>query len=196
MDTDRDMQSLQQRVGRIEAELAIRSLPSRYARAADARDIGTLVGLFVDDVDCGSLGRGREVLAGVMTDALQRFYRSIHMVCCQVIDEIDGAAATGTTYCRAEQEAGGRWMVTPLMYVDRYEQRDGQWLFARRVPRLWYAADILERPGDGGFHTWPEMASFKASLPATFRTWDGFWSELSNDDVATRTVDPVRRHPA
>jgi hypothetical protein len=50
------------RLDRIESSLAICQLPSRYAMALDARDLDTLVALFVDDVDAGAQGRGREAL--------------------------------------------------------------------------------------------------------------------------------------
>lgn len=44
------------RLDRVESSLAITQLPSRYAMALDARDLDTLVALFVDDVDAGAEG--------------------------------------------------------------------------------------------------------------------------------------------
>lgn len=44
------------RLDRVESSLAIAQLPSRYAMALDARDLDTLVALFVDDVDAGAEG--------------------------------------------------------------------------------------------------------------------------------------------
>jgi SnoaL-like domain len=48
---------LEERLDRVESELAIRQLPSRYALAADSRDLDTWVSLFVEDVDCGRHGK-------------------------------------------------------------------------------------------------------------------------------------------
>ncbi|OAN36875.1 hypothetical protein [Mycolicibacterium iranicum] len=59
-------QALTDRLSRVEAALGLSLLPSRYAMALDARDVDTLVGLFVDDVKAGPEGRGR--------DALRRWY--------------------------------------------------------------------------------------------------------------------------
>ena len=58
--------ALAARLDRIESRQAISQLPSRYAMALDARDLDSLVALFVDDVEAGADGRGR--------DALKRWY--------------------------------------------------------------------------------------------------------------------------
>ena len=56
--------ALLERLDRIEATLAIQQLAIRYAIAIDSRDIDAWLALFVDDVDCGRRGRGREALRG------------------------------------------------------------------------------------------------------------------------------------
>ena len=50
------------RIDRIESHLAIQQLPIRYALAVDSRDLDSWVQLFVEDVNCGSHGVGREAL--------------------------------------------------------------------------------------------------------------------------------------
>jgi SnoaL-like domain len=155
--------------------MEIASLPIRYARAADSRDLEGLVGLFVPDVPAGPGRQGRAALREVLESSLRMFYRSVHYVCGHVIDELDDDHARGTTYCRAEQEVRDRWIVSAVMYQDSYERRDGHWLFSRRLPRLWYAADMLERPSDVGLNSWPEMAQFPVTLPGKFGTWQPFW---------------------
>ena len=54
--------ALLSRMERIESHLAIQQLPIRYALAVDSRDLDAWVQLFVEDVDCGSHGVGREAL--------------------------------------------------------------------------------------------------------------------------------------
>jgi hypothetical protein len=89
------------RLDRIESSLAISQLPSRYAMALDARDLDALVALFVDDVEAGEHGLGREALKRWYDGVLRR-YRSIHLICGHEFDLLDADHATGSIYCRAE----------------------------------------------------------------------------------------------
>jgi ketosteroid isomerase-like protein len=98
------------RLDRIESSLAISQLPSRYAMALDARDLDALVALFVDDVEAGEQGLGREALKRWYDGVLRRFYRSIHLICGHEFDLLDADHATGSIYCRAEHEDGDGWM--------------------------------------------------------------------------------------
>ena len=59
--------TLIERLDRIESHLAIQQLPSRYALAVDARDLDAWLDLFVEDVDCGRHGKGREAFGGGST---------------------------------------------------------------------------------------------------------------------------------
>ena len=52
--------------------------------------------------------------------------------------------------------------------------RGGDWLFARRRERHWYAVDVNERPQAVGFDSWHDGA--EPALPEAFPTWAGFWS--------------------
>ena len=77
------------RLDRIESTQAIGQLPSRYAMALDARDLDALVALFVDDVEAGAEGRGREALKHWFDGVLRRFYRSIHLICGHQFEFVD-----------------------------------------------------------------------------------------------------------
>src|ERR1700693_4407208 len=124
-----DLEALARRIDRVESELAIRQLPARYALAVDARDLDAWVALFVEDVDCGKYGRGREALRRFIDPNVRTFYRSHHQICGQVIDFVDADHATGTVYCRAEHEAGRQWIVMAICYFDSYGGRVGGWYF-------------------------------------------------------------------
>jgi ketosteroid isomerase-like protein len=168
--------TLEARLDRVEAELAIRQLAARYALAVDARDLDGLVLLFADDVDCGRHGCGRAVLHTFFADALRGFYRSAHLVCGHVIElSADPERATGVVSCRAEHEVGERWVVQTFCYFDDYERRDGTWCFRRRRTRTWYTADVDERPAGPAFSTWD--GALPGRLPETFPTWAPFWAE-------------------
>lgn len=184
-----DIPDLAGRIARIEARQAIAELPTRYAIAVDARDIDSWIGLFVEDVDCGRRGKGREALRTFIEPSVRSFYRSIHQICGHVVDFIDDDTATGTVYCRAEHEDGDKWVVMAIIYFDRYVRRDGRWYFERRSEKHWYSADILERPAPP-FQLWERWADRLPHLPDDFPTWAPFWEKMDADDVAAITRQP------
>lgn len=177
---------LEQRIDRVDSMLAIQQLAARYALAVDSRDIDGWLSLFVEDVDCGRRGRGREALRSFIDPALRTFYRSIHFISGHTIDFDGGDHATGTVHCRAEHEAGDQWVVMAIIYFDTYARRDGQWYFVQRKERSWYAADHLERPHDVDFQGWRDR-SLPMELPDIFSTWRSFWKDSDPADIAALT---------
>jgi len=178
------------RIERIESHLAIQQLPMRYAVAVDARDIDTWVGLFVDDVDCGSYGRGREALKRFIEPSVRTFYRSIHQICGHSFELTDAGNATGKVYCRAEHEAGGKWIVMAICYFDTYTRRGGQWYFLKRSEKHWYSTDILERPTGPNFQRWAEWSDRKPKLPHAFPTWNAFWAPTDSEALNKLSTEP------
>jgi hypothetical protein len=164
------------RLERIESSLAISQLPSRYAMSLDARDLDTLVALFVDDVEAGAHGRGRDALKEWYDGVLRRFYRSIHLVCGHQFDFVDADNATGSVYCRAEHEDGDGWYVITMRYDDVYQRRDGQWCFVKRREHPWYSVDVTERPGPD-FIRWPADVELRAAMPHRMPSWRTFWAD-------------------
>ncbi|KHK89190.1 nuclear transport factor 2 family protein [Novosphingobium malaysiense] len=181
--------TVEQRLARMEARLEIGELPCRYARAVDGRDLDAWVDLFVEDVDCGRYGKGREALKRFIDPAVRTFYRSIHFVCGHVVDFVSDDEATGTVYCRAEHEDGDDWVVMAIVYFDRYVRRDGHWYFQKRSEKHWYSADALEklRPP---FQLWDKWESRLPHLPQDFPTWRAFWERSSAEDIAAITGQP------
>lgn len=183
--------TIEQRLDRVESELAIRQLPARYALVVDSRDLDGWVSLFVEDVDCGRRGKGRAALKAFIEPNVRTFYRSVHFICGHTIDFTDADHATGTVYCRAEHEDGDKWIVMAIIYFDSYERRDGQWFFVRRSEQHWYSADVLERPSAPDFQQWERWKDRKPHLPAKFPTWLPFWTESGADDIAAVTAAPI-----
>jgi hypothetical protein len=175
---------LGERIERVEARLEIGQLPIRYALAVDARDLDAWVSLFVPDVDVGRHGRGREALRAVIEPQLRWFYRSVHQICGHRIDLVDPDTARGAVYCRAEHEVGDRWIVMAICYFDDYRRVDGEWLFARRAERHWYAADVNEHPQAVGFDSWGTSRR-PPQLPHEFETWTPFWHPDPERSVPT-----------
>jgi hypothetical protein len=177
------------RLARLESLHEIGQLPSRYAMALDARDLGELVSLFTPDVTAGRMGSGRESLKQWFDDVLRNFYRSIHQIVGSTIDLVDLDHAKGATYCRAEHEDANGWIVAAMRYDDEFEQVDGHWYFHRRRERLWYAVDTLERPGPE-FVRWPGHEEMRAELPHYFESWDRFWGDADRETVSRITERP------
>jgi hypothetical protein len=171
-----DLPSAEERLDRIESELAIRQLPVRYALATDSRDIDGWVRLFVPDVRVGRDASGRAALAAYTAPRLRAFRRSVHFVGAHQVDldPADPDRATGAVYCRAEHEVGDQWIVMDICYFDTYRRVDGEWLFQRRKAKHWYSADLLDRPQAVGFNGWAHPRP--ATLPGDFPTWDPFWA--------------------
>jgi len=189
MDTD-----LAARIDRIESTLSIQQLPVRYALAVDGRDVRAWVNLFVEDVDCGRHGTGREALAAYIEPLISTFYRSQHFICGHRIELVDADNAKGQVYCRAEHEDGDHWVVMSILYADTYQRREGQWYFARRIERSWYTSDMTATPTGPNFTNWPGQAENPdPSLPHAFPQWRAYWDRIGRDVEDKRTRFPINR---
>jgi len=177
--------SLAERIDRLESLHEITQLGARYASAADARDLDGILHMFIEDVDCGRWGTGREALRATYQVIHRQFYRTIHQVTGHVIDMVDADHATGRVVMRAEHEMGDRWVVVCMTLFDTYERRDGRWYFVRRRPETWYSADVLERPAGPDWGGSPER---RPRLPQLFPTWEAFWK--SDEHVSELTKYP------
>ena len=180
------------RLDRVEAIQAIQALAVRYAMAIDARDIDAWLGLFVEDVDCGRRGRGRQALRSFIEPAVRDFYRTVHQVVGHVVDAVEADRAVGRVYCRAEHEVGDQWIVQAICYFDTYERRDGVWYFAARDEDFFYTCDVLERPQDAGFQRWPGPAPRHSPrmMGARFPSWLSYWKGSTAEDLAKVTRYP------
>ena len=186
------MDDIAARLDRVESTLAIQQLPICYALAVDGRDVQAWADLFVEDVNCGRHGTGREVLKGIITPALTRFYRSMHQICGHRVDFADADHATGQVYCRAEHESGPDWVVMAICYFDQYERRGGRWFFTRRKERHWYSADQTRRPSGPDWHDWPDRPFSPAHMPGAFETWRDFWDGPGAEMEGKVTAWPVK----
>jgi ketosteroid isomerase-like protein len=162
-------------VERVVARDEIRQLAYRYALAIDSRDVDLLVSLFVPDVRVGRDRSGHQVLRESWLESLGAIGVSILFVGNHLIDFEDPAHAIGGVYCRGQIQDGERWIEQAIHYRDRYEKRDGSWLFVRRVHRLWYGVETAERPLDQAPANWPEHHAGRGTLPEEWPTWAAFW---------------------
>jgi hypothetical protein len=137
----------------------------------------------VDDVDCGRLGVGRDVLRSSYEVVHRQFYRTVHQVVGHTIEFVDTDHATGKVLMRAEHEVSDRWIVAMLCMFDTYERRGGEWFFVRRKPESWYVTDYGVQPRGPDWR--PEGWDGRTPrLPHLFSTWATFW-----DGNAARTAE-------
>ena len=190
-----DVAQLAARIERLESLEEIRALPHRYAMAVDARDIDAYLECFIEDVDCGRRGKGREAFRPFVEAAVRNFYRSIHHVAGHVIDTLDGDHATGRVYGWCEHEIGEQWIVQANVYFATYERRDGRWYFVKRDEDFFYSADLMERPQDAGFERWPGLVprhGFSMMLDR-YESWKAFWEDTPSEVIETLTSLPARK---
>jgi ketosteroid isomerase-like protein len=137
--------------------VALRDLVERYARAVDSGDIETVVGLFAEDgvllshllpgtEETPFERSGHDQLRRGLQRGLSQYRVTTHLIGGQVIDDISGDDATGTTSCLAHQvyatdQGEERVIVLAIRYEDRYRRLHGGWRFAERRLRLQWSDD-------------------------------------------------------
>ena len=153
----------------------IRQLAARYAVAVDSRDLGALVGLFVEDVRVGRSAVGRDALRASFRESLGAVGVTILNVGTHRIDVTGADDATGLVYCQGQVADGDRWIHQSILYRDTYARRDGHWFFVRRVHELWYGQAQERNPRDQAPADWPQRADGRGTVPESFATWATFW---------------------
>ena len=137
--------SIEARLQRIEDELAIRRIPTEYARALDERDFDAYVGLFAKNgqwINGKTVKKGpeeiRQLLVGIFGTPQPGFVNMKSMEVVSNIDvKIDGDHATGTClHVLLRRTADG----TPMpaltgRYEDEYIRENGEWKILRRVDK-------------------------------------------------------------
>lgn len=169
--------ALEERIERIEAVLEIRQLVQRYALALDARDLDSLVELFVPDVRVGVSATGHEALRAWFDESLRKVRTTVHVVANHTIDLDADDRARGVVYCRDEVEVveRGEWQVGMLQYWDAYRRVGPTWCFERRRFHRWYQVDALQRPWPGAGVNQGDDPITTTPLPQAFPTWQPFW---------------------
>lgn len=123
---------------RLWAKEAIRDLVLRYCRAIDRKDYAALAALYHHDATddhgvmfCGLASDFIDWLPG-MLDTMEA---TVHSVSNHLI-RVNGDTAVGEVYCHAYHRYLGETGMEELLiggrYLDRYEQRQGEWRFSHR----------------------------------------------------------------
>jgi len=140
------------------AERAIYRVVCSYARGIDRLDLELVRSCYWPDGtdDHGSYSGRVDGFIEFVRGALARFERTNHFLGnCLVDVGLQAKLARAETYCVAYHrytDGQGRAtdMTAGLRYVDRFEERGGEWRIARRVCAFdWRRTDVVD--GDGGF---------------------------------------------
>jgi hypothetical protein len=155
----------------------IRLLPYRYAAAIESRDVDAMADLFSPRARFGEYGEGPDGLRRVMTHSLDGTVFAVILVANHLI-EIEGtqrARGEVWAHCFAQTRADG-FVEQLIKYEDRYERRDGRWLFLHRRHRLWYgvghqSSPLEQRPAD-----WPVSQVGVGDIPLSDRAFREWWN--------------------
>ncbi|MGE0881114.1 MAG: nuclear transport factor 2 family protein [Acidimicrobiia bacterium] len=186
-DADKDalIEQLLRRVDRLESLDQIRQLPAKYALSIDQRDMNSVANLFVDDVGVGGGLRGRQALKQWYATVMRNLKTTAHNPGAHVIDFETDDIANGVVYSRNDKEHENDFEIELMLYLDRYERRDGVWYFQRRAPLFWYQMPLLSPViGDDRKLTMagpPREGAYHEPFPS----WSEFWAnvDIGNDPV-------------
>ncbi|MCC6381284.1 MAG: nuclear transport factor 2 family protein [Dehalococcoidia bacterium] len=113
--------------------LAVQDVMIRYATSVDARDMERYASCFTKDVAVSGFGpgpmHGREAFLAYVTEALQRFKATQHLLGNQVV-ELQGDRATLRTYVQATHVLAAQPDTTLTLwatYHDELVRHDGEW---------------------------------------------------------------------
>lgn len=146
--------TLEERIGRLEAESEIRQLIANYSFNIDDRQIENIRNLFTED---GVLKSRDGVMYAKGPDAIIKQYHGRfdvlgpghHFMHDVRISFVEGSTveATGRVSGHAELVRKGKMMVAALRYADRYNKTEGGWKFAEREISFLYYVPVTEYPG-------------------------------------------------
>ncbi len=145
--------------GSIEALIAkdaIREVLYLYCHGSDRMDQALVESLFHPDavLDYGSFQGGPQDLTAFSKEFLPRYEGTYHSLS-NIMIRLDGTSATVVSYItaihsRSKSSKGAKDVILYARYIDRFEQREGEWKIARRdVAMDW----TLKLPSD---FAWPE----------------------------------------
>jgi hypothetical protein len=168
--------SVEARLDRLESLDEIRQLVAKYCLALDMRDLDALAGLFPEDVRVSRDESGRRALKRWFDATLrEQFTGTAHVTGNHVVEFDDADHARGLVYSRNEHETGDAWVCMTMMYWDRYERIGGTWLFRRRLPLYWYAADLRTPPLGPRKMRWPGREWYDGGYAQFWPSWREFW---------------------
>jgi len=169
-------ESIDLRLGRLEARAEIAELLTRYAFLIDDHEFDALGELFAPDARFGSPGSthvGRDAIVANYRALGELYPITLHEARGSVLEFLDDDHARGEVLGFSEQASSANTVVTSFRYADEYVRLDGRWRFASRQVRTLYAMTHAEL-ASGGLawelrKRWPHRVPAPAELPAYLR---------------------------
>ena len=129
--------SLDQRVRRLEARVAISDLVTAYCSAIDERDLRRFLSLFTNDAvlrhrDGVMRVDGLPAIEAYYTTRFAGYGFTFHTPHAQTVTFIDDDTAEGAVTGHAEMSDGADLVLAAIRYTDRYQRTDAGWRFAER----------------------------------------------------------------
>jgi SnoaL-like domain len=174
------------------ARSKIHQLADRYALAVDGKDVDGLAVLFVEDVDNGRYGPGRDGVRTYFDTVLRGFHCTMHLVANHVIDfDDDDDHARGVVYCRAHHHVlePEHWYDRALAYWDSYDRVGDDWFFRRRRLKAWYSQRFghpLHGTERVAAEAGTEGATRGSRMPEAFPAFEAFWSRTAPSPAPRR----------
>lgn len=169
-------ESLEDRIGRLEARAAIQELAVLYGFIMDERDEKGIREIFCDDATLRSedgvfAANGLEEIVSTYLGRFAALGPTNHFSHGHVVrlDDADPTRATGLLASHAEVSRNGVAMQVALRYKDTYRKENGRWKFADRLMGYMYYLPFTELPeglgdrnsvrayGDHRPSDWPEV---------------------------------------
>lgn len=134
----------------LEDRLAIQELNHRYATHIDLHEIDEWVGLFTQDAVFDErefdspLFTGHEEIRAYGHTLVETVQYALHHMTTHVISSLTATSARGIAFAIVEAVLkDGFHARHQVIYQDRYEKIDGQWLIAERVLKQTVPAEIF-----------------------------------------------------
>jgi uncharacterized protein (TIGR02246 family) len=146
-----DLNDLERRVQKLEAQIEIRELATAYAVACDEHDMDRLVSLFTEDACFDSpsglmMANGRQAINDMFIEMFKirgPGYHWTHDVFVRV-DDTDLNHATGTVLSHAETCPADTVSLAAMKYNDVYRREGGVWRFAKREINFLYYVPVTD----------------------------------------------------
>ena len=144
--------SLIERLEKVEAELAIRSLVARYAFVMDDRDVDAIPALFTKDArvttgDGVMNSQGRDALVELYEGRFAKLGATNHNVHGMDVTVESAKTAKAMVSSTAEVYRNGVHQLVALRYHDTYAKEDGAWRIATRHMVYFYYVPLEKHAG-------------------------------------------------
>ncbi len=146
--------NIEQRIQRLEDQVALKRLVDTFANLADNKDVASQMLLFTEDATVNTYFgdtlfasmTGRDEISQVFSGFLANF-ETVYHINGQMTVEVDGDHATADHYCQVVliSQDGEKQLknTNGVIYKDEYVRIEGKWLIAKRVARFTWR-DISE----------------------------------------------------